>query len=99
MQAGDDLKQIAENLESNPWRIIRDNGLWSQQLTTGTTLRVRPEAPRPTFLTYRVSAGDTLGRIAARHGTSVRAIQAANGMGRNTLIRIGQSLRVPAAAN
>ena len=30
-----------------------------------------------------------------RHGTSVRAIQSANGMGNNTLIRIGQPLRVP----
>jgi len=46
-----------------------------------------------------VSSGDTLGRIAANHGTSVRAIQSANGLGRNTVIRIGQALRVPAAAN
>ena len=99
VQAGDQLSQIAEKLESNPWRIIRDNGLWDQTLTPGTTLRVRPEAPQPTFLTYRVSSGDTLGRIAARHGTSIGAIQSANGMGRNTVIRIGQSLRVPSAAN
>ena len=99
VQAGDNLKEIAERLESTPWRIIRDNGLWAQQLTPGTTLRVRPEAPRPTFVTYRVASGDNLGRIAERYGTSVRAIQAANGMGRNTLIRIGQSLRVPSAAN
>jgi len=46
-----------------------------------------------------VSSGDSLGRIAANHGTSVRAIQSANGLGRNTVIRIGQTLRVPAAAN
>ncbi|HIE93731.1 MAG TPA: LysM peptidoglycan-binding domain-containing protein, partial [Acidobacteria bacterium] len=99
VQTGDDLKQIADTMKSNPWRIVRDNGLWAQDLTPGTTLRVRPEAPKPTFLTYRVSSGDTLGRIASRHGTSVRAIQSANGLGRNTVIRIGQSLRVPAAAN
>ncbi|MDA1093366.1 MAG: LysM peptidoglycan-binding domain-containing protein [Acidobacteria bacterium] len=99
VQEGDDLQQIAEALESNPWRIVRDNGLWDQQLTPGSTLRVRPEAPRPTFLTYRVSQGDTLGRIASNHGTSVGAIQSANGLGRNTVIRVGQSLRVPAAAN
>ena len=60
------------------------------------TLKVRPEAPQPTFLNYRVASGDTLGRIAARHSTSVRAIQSANGMGNNTMIRIGQPLRVPA---
>ena len=99
IQAGEDLKQIADELKSTPWRIIRDNGLWDEQLAAGMTLKVRPEAPTPTFLTYRVSSGDTLGRIAARHGTSVRAIQSANGMGNNTVIRIGQSLQVPSAAN
>ena len=99
VQADDDLKQIAEALKSTPWRIVRDNGLWDEQLAAGMTLKVRPEAPKPTFLTYRVSSGDTLGRIAARHGTSVRAIQSANGMGNKTVIRIGQRLRVPGAAN
>ena len=97
VQAGEDLQQIAEKLKSTPWRIIRDNGIWDEQLTAGMTLKIRPEAPKPTFLTYRVSSGDTLGRIAARHGTSVRAIQSANGMGNNTIIRIGQRLQVPAA--
>ena len=99
VQAGEDLQQIAKKMKSTPWRIIRDNGLWDEQLTAGTTLKVRPEAPKPTFLTYRVSSGDTLGRIAERHGTSVRAIQSANGMGNNTMIRIGQRLQVPSAAN
>ena len=99
VQTGDDLKQIAEQLDSTPWRIIRANGLWDQQLTPGMTLRVRPEAPRPTFVTHRVASGENLGRIAARYGASVSAIQSANGMGRSTLIRVGQSLRIPAAAN
>ena len=97
VQAGEDLQQIAEGLKSTPWRIIRDNGVWDEQLTAGMTLRVRPEAPKPTFLTYRVASGDSLGRIAARYGTSVRAIQSANGLGNNTVIRIGQRLRVPGA--
>ena len=97
VQAGEDLKQVAEKLKSTPWRIIRDNGLWDEKLTPGMTLKVRPETPKPTFLTYRVASGDTLGRIAGRHGTSVRAIQSANGMGNNTMIRIGQRLRVPAS--
>ena len=97
VRAGEDLKQIAELRKSTPWRIIRDNGLWDEQLTPGMTLKVRPEAPQPTYLTYSVANGDTLGRIAARHSTSVRAIQSANGMGNNTMIRVGQSLRVPGA--
>ena len=97
VQAGEDLKQIAEKLKSTPWRIIRDNRLWDERLTPGITLKVRPEAARPTLLTYQVASGDTLGRIAARHRTSVRAIQSANGMGSNTMIRVGQRLRVPTA--
>ena len=99
IQAGDTLQLVAEKMRSTPWRIIRDNGLWDDQLTEGATLRIRPAAPRPTFVTYRVASGDTLGRIARRHGTSVRAIQSANGLGSSTVIRIGQRLRVPSSTN
>ena len=99
VQTSDNLKQIADSMNSTPWRIIRDNGLWEQQLPPGLTLRVRPQAQRPTFQTYRVANGDSLGRIAERHRTSIRAIQSANGMGNSTMIRIGQSLRIPANAN
>ena len=99
VQASDNLKQIADSMNSTPWRIIRDNRLWEQHLPPGLTLRVRPQAPRPTFQTYRVANGDSLGRIAERHRTSIRAIQSANGMGNSTMIRIGQSLRIPADAN
>ncbi len=41
--------------------------------------------------------GDTLDRIARKYGTTVAAIQAANGMQKNnTRIQIGQSLKIPA---
>ncbi len=43
---------------------------------------------------YRVRAGDVLGLIARRHGTTVRAIREANGL-KSTRIRIGQKLRLP----
>ena len=99
VRSGDQLKQIADGMKSTPWRIIRDNGLWDEQLSPGMTLRVRPQPSRPTFQTYRVTSGDSLGRIAARHGTSVRAIQSANGMGNSTMIKIGQRIRIPATTN
>ena len=99
VQSGDQLKQIADGMKSTPWRIIRDNGLWDEQLSPGMKLRVRPQPSRPTFHTYRVTSGDSLGRIAARHGTSVRAIQSANGMGNRTMIKIGQRIRIPANTN
>ena len=77
-------------------RFVRDNGLfWDDHLTPGMALKVRPVPPKPTYITHRVARGETLGSLARRYGTSVRAIQAANTMGRGTLIRVGQSLRIP----
>lgn len=95
VQAGETLHTIAENLKSDPWRIIWDNQIWNQNLETGMTLRVRKAPPKPTYLVHRVTSGENLGVIARRYGTTVRAIQSANTLGRGTLIRIGQRLRIP----
>ena len=96
VQAGDDLKTVADRLKSTPWRIIRDNRLFrDERLTPGMVLRVRPEQPRATTVTHRVVSGDTLNGLARRYRTTVRAIQEANSMGRRTVIRIGQRLRIP----
>ncbi len=46
--------------------------------------------------TYKVRKGDTLEKIARRHGTTVAAIQSANGMGGSTRINIGDKLKIPA---
>jgi membrane-bound lytic murein transglycosylase D len=53
-----------------------------------------PPTAAPTPQTYVVQAGDTLGAIATRFGTTVAAIQAANGLP-NTVINIGQVLVIP----
>lgn len=95
VQAGDDIGAVARRHNSSAWRIIRDNGLWDEQLTPGAVLRIEREPPRPAYATHRVRSGDTLGALARRYGTSVRAIQGANNMGRRTVISIGQRLRMP----
>ena len=96
VEEGDDLGTVADRMESAPWRIIRDNGLFrDQRLTPGTILRVRSEQPRATTVTHRVVRGDTLLGLAQRYGTTVRAIQEANSMGRRTRIRAGQQLLIP----
>jgi LysM repeat protein len=46
---------------------------------------------------YTVENGDTLGRIAARHDTTVAAIVEANGISNPNRIRIGQKLIIPGA--
>ena len=46
---------------------------------------------------HKVKKGDTLDRIAKKYGTTVAAIQAANGMKKgDTRIQIGQNLKIPA---
>jgi LysM repeat protein len=46
---------------------------------------------------YVVKSGDNLGNIAKSHGTSVKALQEANGL-KTTGIRVGQKLKLPASA-
>lgn len=50
-------------------------------------------APPPT-VRHRMRTGETLGHVARRYGTSVRAIQQANGL-RSTRVRAGRSYVIP----
>lgn len=45
-------------------------------------------------INYKVVKGDTLDKIARAHRTTVKAIQAANGL-KGTLIKAGQTLKIP----
>ena len=54
-----------------------------------------PSPPAPEFVSYKVKNGDTLYDLAIRFNTTVKAIQALNGMGRSTALRIGQTLKIP----
>jgi hypothetical protein len=99
VKAGDTVAAIAADLQSTPWRILRDNGLlWDATLDEGMMLRVREVPKPPQFVTHRVRSGENLTAIAQRYGITVATIQAANSMGRRTLIRIGEQLRIPATA-
>jgi penicillin-insensitive murein endopeptidase len=48
----------------------------------------------PPFVKHRVRSGETLGSLARRYGTSVRAIRAANGLA-TTRLRAGRSYTIP----
>lgn len=66
-----------------------------------TTTPAATATPQPTAQptaeqqTYVVQAGDTLNDIAIRFGTTVRALQEANGLGDSDIIRVGQVLIIP----
>ncbi len=61
----------------------------------GTGNGATASASAPSAGTYRIKAGDTLGAIAARSGTTVAALQAANPGIRPAALQIGQQIRVP----
>lgn len=50
-------------------------------------------------LTHTVAAGDTLHRIAGKYGMSVGAIEKANNLENNAIIRVGQVLSIPKAGD
>lgn len=62
-----------------------------------TRVAAVPQDQRVRVAYYRVRSGDTLGQIARRHGTTVRALQVQNGI-KGTLIHPGQELVVRAPA-
>ena len=56
----------------------------------------KSKATRGGYKIYKVRRGDTLSKIAKRHGVSVAAIKRANGLkGRNPKLRPGQRLKIP----
>jgi membrane-bound lytic murein transglycosylase D len=57
-----------------------------------------PDSERVVDAYHKVRKGENLGVIARRYGVSIGAIQSANGMGRTTLLRAGQTLVIPGAA-
>lgn len=56
----------------------------------------KSKATKGSYKTYKVRRGDTLSKIAKKHGVSVSALKRANGLkGRNPRIHPGQRLKIP----
>ncbi len=62
---------------------------------TATDAAAPAEAASGDGSVYHVKGGDSLGKIAKRHGTTVKAIRQLNGLS-NDNIRVGQKLKLPA---
>jgi LysM repeat protein len=63
--------------------------------TTSTSASVAPEATGGE--SYTVKSGDTLSKIAKRHGISLKALKAANSLSTDH-IKVGDKLKIPAKA-
>jgi LysM repeat protein len=105
VRAGDSLWTIARRFGTTTTALQRANGLTSTHLKVGQKLTLpggsgggTAVAAATTTTTsssrYRVRAGDNLWSISRRFGTSVAAIQAANGL-RGSALKVGQVLTIP----
>lgn len=101
VRAGDSLWTIARRFGTTTTALQRANGLTSTRLRIGQVL-VLPGAGGGTAVAaateYRVRPGDTLWSISRRFGTSISALQHANGLGGSAL-RVGQRLTIPAGGD
>ncbi len=108
--AGDTVWALARAHGTTVQAIIDANGLGAsamiridQQLlipgaTTAPSTTSSSASAATSTANYTVQAGDTLSGIAARFGTTVDALVAANGISNPSLIRIGQTLTVNTSA-
>ena len=110
VKAGDTVSHIAARTGVSTRSVLEANGLSAssvirpgQKLTlpsTGAPARQSSAASASSTSTasYRVVAGDTLTGIAAKRGTTVSALRAANpGLDARGTIRVDQVLKVPSA--
>jgi LysM repeat protein len=67
----------------------------SPSATTGSGGSGAPATSVPSTRTYKVKAGDTLIGIAARFGTTPKAISTLNGIPNASSLKVGQVLKIP----
>jgi LysM repeat protein len=93
VRLGDSLTSIATRFHTSVRALARENRLDpARYLIAGTTIRVPDGASSGS---YRVRVGDTLSGLAARFGTSVSALAAANRIDPNGVLFAGIRLRLP----
>lgn len=101
VKRGETLAGIAARHGTTTAALAQANGITNPNRIYAGTELVLPGGAAPAAAasgTYTVVRGDTLGSIASRHGTTISALVAANGIKNPNLIRLGQSLTVPAGS-
>jgi LysM repeat protein len=109
VRSGDTVSAIAKRHGVSVAAVLTANRLgWSSIIYPGQKLTIpgkavpasatTPAAPAPATpvaASHVVQAGDTVTAIAQRHGVSIDAVLAANGLSRSSIIYPGQKLAIP----
>lgn len=111
VRPGDTVSHIALRTSTTVRDIVAANGLDARasvragqrlvipSATPATPTQAAPApAAAPAVGSHRVATGETVSGIAARYGTTVAAVVAANGLDARATIRAGQTLSVPGAS-
>jgi len=104
--AGDTVSSIAQRFGVSTAGLLAANGLgWKSLIFPGQVLKIggatpstattAPAAATPASGRYTIKAGDTVGAIAARFGTTTQAVLSANGLSWTSIIYPGQTLAIP----
>ena len=110
VKPGDTLYSIARNNNISVDTLIKDNGLTSNNLSIGQTIRIRtpqigieeecygpsytPPTDNTSYINYVVKRGDSLYSIAKKYNTTVTKITNLNNLTTSNL-SIGQVLKIP----
>lgn len=95
VQVGDTLYEIATATGVSVDDLVAWNDLDGSVIRPGLELRLSAGATPPAPLTVEIGPGDTLWRIARAHDTTPAALAAANGIGADAVLHLGDVLEVP----
>jgi LysM repeat protein len=88
-----DQKNSAEKIESKPVEVT-ENKKPEEAKQVVTPAPTTTTAPASTTEEYVVQDGDVLGSIATKFGTTVEKLKAANNIQDETLLQIGQKIKI-----
>lgn len=102
VRSGDTIGGVASRYGITQRQLIDANGLTGGMIYVGQRLRLIPlpnasPSGGAAATTHRVAAGQSLSSIAQRYGTTLRAIQAANGITDPNRVLVGAVLKIPTA--
>ncbi|MBE6335462.1 MAG: LysM peptidoglycan-binding domain-containing protein [Lentimicrobiaceae bacterium] len=103
VKSGENLSLIAKKYKCSVTEIKRWNNLKTNTLQIGQKLKVYPPANINTttsngYVIYTVKSGDSLWTIAKKFdGVTVEQIMQLNGLNKNTILKVGQKLKIKKA--